>query len=167
MAELNAGWVGPSKDASGTDGGGPFGSCRANSFFTSAPCFDNRALSWEPPTIPGRFTIEVPLITECVSVGITGPAASVATGAGHTCGLTPGGVAYCWGDGSYGQLGTGGIFACFVTIDRSGTNCPGPQPVRGNLHFASITAGVQHSCGLVADGTLYCWGLNDAGDPAV
>jgi hypothetical protein len=89
--------------------------------------------------------------------------ASVATGAGHTCGLTPGGIAYCWGDGSDGQLGTGGIFACVVANDGSGPNCPGPQPVRGNLRFASITAGVGHSCGIVADGTLYCWGLNDVG----
>ncbi len=34
---------------------------------------------------------------------------------------------------------------------------------RGNFHFAAITAGAQHSCGLVADGTLYCWGLNASG----
>jgi alpha-tubulin suppressor-like RCC1 family protein len=85
--------------------------------------------------------------------------ASVATGAGHTCGLTPGGVAYCWGNGTDGQLGNGAIFACLVSIN-GGTTCPGPQPVGGDFHFASITAGDSHSCGLVADGTLYCWGLN-------
>ena len=33
--------------------------------------------------------------------------AAVAAGAGFACGATPSGVAYCWGDGWYGQLGTG------------------------------------------------------------
>ena len=64
---------------------------------------------------------------------------AVTAGRTHTCGLTSGGTAYCWGDGS-----------------------PEPKPVTG-LAFTTIEAGLNHTCGLTADGTAYCWGENDRG----
>jgi alpha-tubulin suppressor-like RCC1 family protein len=33
--------------------------------------------------------------------------ASVAAGSSHTCALATNGTLWCWGDNSYGQLGTG------------------------------------------------------------
>jgi alpha-tubulin suppressor-like RCC1 family protein len=37
--------------------------------------------------------------------------AQLGVGGDHTCGKTPAGVGYCWGDGFFGQLGngTGGV----------------------------------------------------------
>jgi alpha-tubulin suppressor-like RCC1 family protein len=35
--------------------------------------------------------------------------------------------------------------------------------VSGNLHFISLSAGFQHTCGMIAGGQMYCWGSNDAG----
>src|SRR2546430_13297763 len=32
---------------------------------------------------------------------------SVSAGASHTCGIATGGLAYCWGDNTAGELGTG------------------------------------------------------------
>ena len=81
--------------------------------------------------------------------------ASVSTGYSHTCGLTPGGVAYCWGRGeNTGELGNG-------TTSGSTT----PVAVAGGLSFATLSAGGwYHSCGLTISGAAYCWGDNGLGE---
>jgi alpha-tubulin suppressor-like RCC1 family protein len=76
----------------------------------------------------------------------------IAGGLEHTCGVTTGGSAYCWGDNDHGQLGDG------TTVDRTT-----PVPVANGLSFASLTAGGGHTCGLTTAGTAYCWGYNFAG----
>lgn len=79
--------------------------------------------------------------------------ASVTAGFGHTCGLTRGGAAYCWGDNGNGQLG-----------DGSTTRQPTPVAVAGGLTFASLTAGQLQTCGLTGGGAAYCWGDNTYGE---
>lgn len=83
---------------------------------------------------------------------------SVAAGGfniGHTCGLTTGGAALCWGDNERGQLGRG-------TSDVTAHSAP--APVTGGLTFAALTAGLgRHTCGLTGTGTAYCWGENTFG----
>ena len=73
----------------------------------------------------------------------------IGVGDDHACGLTPAGVAYCWGSDSDGKLGTG----------PDGTASSMPTPVAGGLVFALIRAGSEHSCALTADGRAYCWGI--------
>ena len=80
--------------------------------------------------------------------------ASIVVGTYHTCGLTAGGAAYCWGDNSYGELGDG------TTTARSGSQ---PTLVAGGLTFASLTAGLRHTCGVTTGGSVYCWGADDRG----
>jgi hypothetical protein len=70
------------------------------------------------------------------------------------CGVTAGGAAYCWGDNTFGQLGTG---------TSSGTSVPTPQLVTGGHTFSFVSSGYRHSCGVASDG-LYCWGENNYGD---
>jgi alpha-tubulin suppressor-like RCC1 family protein len=70
---------------------------------------------------------------------------------GHTCGLTAGGRAYCWGENSVGQVG-----------DQSTFDRLEPAAVSGDLSFTTLDAGFRHSCGLAA-GILYCWGSGGAG----
>ena len=77
----------------------------------------------------------------------------VAAGQYHACGLDTGGRAYCWGLNDVGELGTG----------ATGTPIPNPSPVSGGLEFVSITAGVDHTCGIATDSLAYCWGGNSAG----
>ncbi|HKE91122.1 MAG TPA: hypothetical protein VKB45_12350 [Gemmatimonadales bacterium] len=78
---------------------------------------------------------------------------NVSAGGGHTCGVTTGGAAYCWGFNSFGNLGDG------TTISPR-TN---PVAVQGGITFATVSAGGGHTCGLSTAGAAYCWGENDNG----
>ena len=90
---------------------------------------------------------DVPVV---VSGGLT--FISVSAGTFHSCGVTLGGAAYCWGANGTGQLGNG-----------TNTSSSVPAAVSGNLTFASVSAGVASSCGLTTGGAAYCWGRNAEG----
>lgn len=76
----------------------------------------------------------------------------VAAGGLHSCALTAGGAAWCWGNNRFGQLG-----------DSTTVGAALPVRVADTLGFTSITAGERHTCALRADGTAWCWGDNASG----
>ena len=81
----------------------------------------------------------------------------IAGGFAHTCALVdgggvPSGTAYCWGDGTIGQLGVGQTGYARV-----------PLRVAGGQSFAFIAAGSNSSCGITTSGETYCWGANENG----
>ena len=76
----------------------------------------------------------------------------VGTDGGRTCGVTTNNRAFCWGDGSHGQLGNG---------TRSMSTSP--TLVSGGLSFSSVSAGKNASCGLTTSNRAYCWGDNTWG----
>lgn len=82
---------------------------------------------------------------------------SISAGFHHTCGVTTGGEAYCWGDGWNGQLGNGSRMSKLV-----------PTMVSGDLVFSTVDAGLGfnfgvHTCGVTTDGKAYCWGSGEDG----
>jgi alpha-tubulin suppressor-like RCC1 family protein len=78
----------------------------------------------------------------------------------HTCGLSSDGTAYCWGSNANGELGT----TATLTQRCDSLPCsPTPVPVAGGLHFRSISAAYESTCGLTTSGVGYCWGNNDFG----
>src|SRR2546428_13635708 len=65
----------------------------------------------------------------------------------------------CWGENVEGQLGNG-------TTANPSTGPPGssvPVAVSGITGAASITTGAYHTCALLGDGTVRCWGRNGQG----
>jgi alpha-tubulin suppressor-like RCC1 family protein len=76
----------------------------------------------------------------------------ISAGGYHTCGVTNGNVALCWGANNWAQLGDGSL-----------TSRLSPTAVAGGLKFLEITAAYDHSCGIVAGGWAFCWGLNTYG----
>ncbi|MBW3629679.1 MAG: hypothetical protein KY464_10320, partial [Gemmatimonadetes bacterium] len=76
--------------------------------------------------------------------------AAVSAGDQHSCGITTGGAAHCWGFGFSGALGNG----------SRAVGGPTPVAVVGGLTFASISTGGSHTCGVTPQGAIYCWGVN-------
>jgi alpha-tubulin suppressor-like RCC1 family protein len=85
-------------------------------------------------------------------------ALAVAAGRNHTCALLEDGGVRCLGSNEAGQLGTG-------DTKSRGTSRDDPELVAVELgaSVAAISAGAGHSCALLADHRVKCWGLNVAG----
>lgn len=82
--------------------------------------------------------------------GLPGGVEALTAGRFHTCALLTGGAVSCWGDNRFGQLGDG------TGVDRSR-----PTPVVGlGGRATAIAAGSYHTCALLTDGSVECWGDN-------
>lgn len=85
---------------------------------------------------------------------------TVAAGVTHTCALTADDHSSwdCWGNNWGGQLGGG------TAGDDDGVNTrEDPVRVRGLDDIEDLQGGLFHSCALHRDGTVSCWGENNAG----
>jgi alpha-tubulin suppressor-like RCC1 family protein len=83
---------------------------------------------------------------------------AVAGGDDHACALLSSGTVECWGDNSYGQLGT----SADPTTGLANTLTP--VAVAGLTNVTALAAGLSHTCALRSDGTVECWGSNDNGE---
>jgi len=97
------------------------------------------------------------IVPHPVPVPVLGNVTFVELSAGlgrHTCGRTVAGVAYCWGENSFGALG-----------DGSTSHRTTPTQVAGGITFAQLAPGgfIGHTCALATDGVAYCWGDNEVG----
>jgi alpha-tubulin suppressor-like RCC1 family protein len=85
---------------------------------------------------------------------------ALSAGDSHTCGVASGGALYCWGSNRFGQLGDS------TTMDNTPpttTDRTTPTLVQGSHPFVAVSAGFVHTCGIAAGGSVWCWGLNNAG----
>ena len=93
----------------------------------------------------------VPVNVKGLDTGIV----AVSAGYDHTCALTSGGGVKCWGSGVYGQLGDG---------TREGKSVP-TQVVGLESGVKAVAAGGRHSCAILANSSVSCWGWELNGPP--
>jgi alpha-tubulin suppressor-like RCC1 family protein len=83
----------------------------------------------------------------------------LALGVNHSCALLGSGQVRCWGFNDAGQLGTRTGYTSFnrpkVVLNESGTG-----PLKNVI---AIDAGGSHTCALLANREVRCWGDNSAG----
>ena len=80
----------------------------------------------------------------------------IAAGSGHACGLTADGLAYCWGDNTWGQLGN-------ASTDRALE----PVAVLGSELYLDIDADLGITCAIRIDGIAACWGIGNLGNATI
>lgn len=90
-----------------------------------------------------------------VPVPVTGitTATGIAIGTTHSCALLASGGVSCWGYNVNGELGNGS------TVSSSSV----PVPVTGITSATALAANAFHSCAVLADGGMSCWGANNWG----
>ena len=95
--------------------------------------------------------------TTAIDLGTSRTAVAIATGLRHTCAILDNGDVKCWGSDQYGQLGDGG----------SNTNTNAPPTTAINLGTGrtavAVAAGERHTCAILDNGDLKCWGYNSHG----
>ena len=87
---------------------------------------------------------------------------SIASGKYHSCAILDDDTLKCWGRNAYGQLGLAGEAAIGDTPGEMGDALPTIDLGTGRYPLA-ITAGERHSCALLDDETVKCWGRNSDG----
>lgn len=103
------------------------------------------------PQQPDPFFVEMP--RRPVEFPPMEPVA-IAAGRHHTCALADLGHVACWGWGEHGQIGDG------QNSDRFTAELVDGIPVRA----VDIAAGDAHSCAVLQDGRVQCWGWNGNGE---
>ena len=86
----------------------------------------------------------------------------VAAGYQHTCALLNDGSVKCWGQNTHGQLGLGDTASRGDGPGEMGYNLPSVNLDSGKTAVA-LVAGTYHTCALLNDDSLKCWGGNPYG----
>lgn len=97
----------------------------------------------------GDGTTDGPKVLPVHAAGLGSNVARVAAGYGHTCAIKTDGALWCWGANHAGQAGDG-------TTD--GLKLSPVQVVSLGSAVVEVVAAGEHTCALLGDGTLWCWG---------
>jgi len=96
-----------------------------------------------------------PILTSSLHPDSNRTAIALATGLWYTCAILDNGDVSCWGKGASGQLGNGG---------SSQQNSPTLTSSLGaNRTAVAISAGNTHTCAILDNGSVSCWGYNSYG----
>jgi alpha-tubulin suppressor-like RCC1 family protein len=103
-----------------------------------------------PPPLGGKRGSSVAV------VGTGGNWTSITTGAQHVCGVVVDGSAWCFGANTAGLLGINSTsIKSSPSMLKVNTTSPGV--------WLSLSAGMNHTCGIKQGGAMYCWGGGTSG----
>jgi len=123
-------------------------------FFTCAMMPDRTMQCWgrnqDGQLGNGDSTTDVGLPAPVLGLGAV---SDFAAGGYHSCGLMADNTVRCWGRNVRGQVGDG-------TTDSPVTQ---PHQVSGMNAAVALSLGTYHSCALLQDASVQCWGENDQG----
>jgi len=75
----------------------------------------------------------------------------------HTCAIQSGGAVYCWGSNEEGETGED------TSLDDDRTPIPFRVQLPSDLAATALATGDEHSCALLSNHSVYCWGLGAYG----
>ena len=101
-----------------------------------------------------------------VQVSNIATATQISVGRDYSCAVLADGTVQCWGEGSNGQLGNGATGDSNIPVTVSVlTNPDDPNSDLTPLtDVAAVSARELHTCALMRDGTVQCWGSGNNGE---
>ena len=105
-----------------------------------------------PGTLGDGTTVDS--VTPVMPTGVSN-ATTITSGNAHSCAVISAGTVKCWGSNQWGELGNG------TTTTWTTPNLP--AHVSGITTATAVATGAAHSCALLSDSTIRCWGYNGAG----
>jgi alpha-tubulin suppressor-like RCC1 family protein len=97
-----------------------------------------------------------------VDLGTGRTATAISTGNSHTCAILDNASVKCWGSNSSGRLGLGNTNHIGDAANEMGDNLPIVDLGTGRTATA-ISAGNQHTCALLDNASVKCWGEGSQG----
>ena len=97
-----------------------------------------------------------------VDLGIGRSAKQISAGESHTCALLDDDSIKCWGSNHYGQLGQGTMESIGDETAEMGDYLPPVELGTGRL-AKQISAGDDHTCAVLDNDSLKCWGRGEYG----
>jgi alpha-tubulin suppressor-like RCC1 family protein len=97
-----------------------------------------------------------------INLGTGRTAELVAMGGDHTCALLDNGTIKCWGSNGSGELGLGDTVDRGLDLNGMGDNLPAVNLGSGRT-AKLVVAGDLHTCALLDDASVKCWGDNTWG----
>lgn len=123
-------------------------------------------LGKEHPNDLGDAPGEMGNALTAINLGTGKTAIQVTTGGDHTCAILNDSSVKCWGYNSSGQLGLGSTANMGDGVGEMGDALIAVNLGTGKT-ATKIAAGREHTCAVLNDSTLKCWGNNDGGQLGV